>query len=126
MNRSCAHKKRLGHYKAGLWAENAAACYLRAKGYRICARRFKTPVGEIDIVAQKKDVLAFIEVKRRATHGEGAEAVTKAAQDRITRAAGLYLARHPDKASCAIRFDVVTVTAFLRLRHLDNAWRPRA
>ena len=118
--------ERLKRYKDGLWAETLASCYLTLKGYRICARRFKTPVGEIDIVARKKDVLAFIEVKRRASHDEGAASVTPHMQDRIVRAAGAYLTRNPDLASHAVRFDVITVAPPLRVRHLDNAWRPRA
>ncbi len=118
--------ERQKRYKDGLWAETLASCYLMFKGYRICARRFKTPVGEIDIVARKKDVLAFIEVKRRESHDKGAESVTARARDRIGRAAGLYIARHPDFAGHYLRFDVITVVPPLRVRHLDNAWRPRA
>jgi putative endonuclease len=119
-------KERMKRYRDGLWAETLASCYLTLKGYRICDRRFKTPVGEIDIVARKKNVLAFIEVKRRATHDKGAESITPQMKDRIVRAAGAYLTRHPGLSDHAMRFDVITVAPPLRVRHLDNAWRPRA
>jgi putative endonuclease len=118
--------ERLKRYKDGLWAETVASCYLTLKGYRVCARRFKTPVGDIEIIARKKDVLAFIEVKRRPSHDEGARSVTPQMQGRIVRAAGAYLSRNPGLAGHAMRFDVITVAPFLRVRHLDNAWRPRA
>ena len=56
-----ATPERVAAFKTGLSAETRAAAYLMAKGYRILARRFKTPYGEIDIVAKKRDLIAFIE-----------------------------------------------------------------
>ena len=54
-------------FRTGLSAESRAAAYLMAKGYRILAKRFRTPYGEIDIVARRRNLLAFVEVKARAT-----------------------------------------------------------
>ena len=63
-------KKRVKAYRHGLLAETVAALLLRLKGHRIVARRYKTPVGEIDLVALKGKRLAFVEVKRRKSLDE--------------------------------------------------------
>ena len=65
-------EKRVRAYRHGLFAETVAALLLRLKGHRIVARRYKTPVGEIDLVALKGKRLAFIEVKRRKSLDEPA------------------------------------------------------
>ena len=62
-------EKRTRAYRHGLFAETVAALLLRLKGHRIVARRYKTPVGEIDLVALKGKRLAFVEVKRREEPG---------------------------------------------------------
>ena len=67
--------ERVAAHFTGLSAESRAAAYLMAKGYRIVARRFKTPVGEVDIVARRRDVLVFVEVKARNTLDDAAYAV---------------------------------------------------
>jgi putative endonuclease len=54
---------RVAAFRTGLSAEGRAAAYLMLKGYRILARRFRTPYGEIDIVARRRNLLAFVEVK---------------------------------------------------------------
>src|SRR5437868_1086111 len=88
--------ERVAAFRVGLGAESRAAAYLIAKGYRILARRFRTPVGEIDIVARRRDVLVFVEVKARAKLDDAAEAVTDRGKRRITAAAEAWLASHPD------------------------------
>ena len=75
-----------------------------AKGYRILAKRFRTPYGEIDLVAKKRNLLAFIEVKARASLDEAAYAVTPRQQARIIDAAQGWLAAHPEHA----KFDLVS------------------
>ena len=114
--------------RRGRWAEQAAALLLALKGYRILARRFATHVGEIDLVARRGATLAFVEVKRRPSRGAALEAVLPRQRRRIERAALLFLARHPAlAASCAVRFDVVTVAGagwWSWPRHLVDAWRP--
>lgn len=95
---------------AGARGERAAARFLKKQGFRILQRNYQCPVGEIDIVASEKDVLAFVEVKTRrsAAFGEPLEAVPHAKQLRIRRAAQHYVMRHglDDLDS---RFDVVGV-----------------
>ena len=73
--------------------------FLIAKAYRIVARRWKTPLGEIDIVARRRRSLVFVEVKARANADEAAEAVTERVKRRIIGAAEVWLARHPDDAN---------------------------
>jgi len=67
---------RVAAFRTGLSAEARAAAYLMAKGYRILAKRFRTPVGEIDLVARRRNVVVFVEVKARATLDDAAYAVT--------------------------------------------------
>src|ERR1700687_6134985 len=97
---------RVRAYRSGLFAETLAALLLRLKGHCVVARRYKTPVGEIDLVALKGKRLAFIEVKRRKT-AEDAAWMVPAKQRRIVRAAQYWLAGHPDFAGHDIAFDVV-------------------
>ena len=88
--------ERVAAFQSGISAESRAAGYLIAKGYRILARRFRTPHGEIDIVARRRNLIAFIEVKARASLDEAAFAVTPRQQQRIIDAAQGWLAAHPD------------------------------
>ena len=79
----------------GISAESRAAAWLIAHGYRILARRFKSPLGEIDIIAARRHTLIFVEVKARATLDAAAEAVTERQQQRIAAAAEVWLANNP-------------------------------
>lgn len=111
-------------YGRGLWAESAAAWLLRLKGYRILARRWRSPLGEIDLVARKGRTLVVVEVKRRDARGLALEAVTPRQRQRIERAALLFLQRNRGLAECDLRFDVVVVGALGRPQHIADAWRP--
>ena len=82
-----ASPARVAAFRTGLSAESRAAAYLMAKGYRILAKRFRTPHGEIDLVAKRWNLLAFVEVKARATLDDAALAVTPRQQARIVDAA---------------------------------------
>lgn len=108
----------------GRFAETLAALYLRLCGYRILARRFATRVGEIDIVAARRDLVVFVEVKHRASRAEALESVLPAQRARIERAASLFLALHPRLASARVRFDVVAFAPRRLPVHLRDAWRP--
>jgi putative endonuclease len=109
-------------FRLGLSAESRAAVYLIAKGYRILARRFKTPVGEIDIVARRRGVLAFVEVKARERLTDAAESIGRRQQQRIIAAAEFRLAGHPDDAASDMRFDVVLVAPRRLPVHLAAAF----
>jgi putative endonuclease len=108
--------------RKGRHAEVIAAMYLRLKGYSILAERHRTPSGEIDLIARRGRMLAFVEVKARREADAAIEAVTYGARRRIVQAAGLFLSRRPDLAECAIRYDIIAVAGW-RLRHLRDAWR---
>src|SRR5689334_2240953 len=114
--------ERVAAFGLGLSAESRAAAYLIAKGYRIAARRWKSPVGEIDIVARRRNLLVFVEVKARAGFDEAAFAVTPYQRRRILSAARAWLARHPDDATCAMRFDAVLVVPWRLPRHMPGAF----
>lgn len=108
--------------RAGRRGEAWAALFLRLKLYRIVERRVKTPVGEIDLVAQRFGVTVFVEVKSRSfSHQEG-EALDAVNRRRIVRAAQLWLTRHPKLAATDLRFDVIFLAPFAWPRHLKNAF----
>ena len=111
-------------YRAGHQAEWLAAMALRAKGYRILAQRYRTPVGEIDIVARRGGTVVIVEVKQRGDLAEGLDAVRPRQLQRIARAAEAYVATHRELASLEIRFDVMVVLPWRWPRHIIDAWRP--
>jgi putative endonuclease len=114
--------ERVEAFQRGLSAESRAALLLIAKAYRILARRWKTPFGEIDIVARRRGILVFVEVKARASADDAMEAVTERTKHRIVSAAEMWLARYPGHANGEIRFDVVVVTPGKLPRHIVNAF----
>ena len=116
-----ASPARVAAFRTGLTAEARAAAYLMAKGYRILAKRFRTPYGEIDIVARRRGLLAFIEVKARASLDEAAYAVTPRQQARIA-AAQAWLMAHPEHADFELRFDAMLIAPRRLPRHLIAAF----
>lgn len=115
--------RRRAAHRSGHAGERIAALRLSLTGYRILARRYKTKLGEIDLVARRGGTLVFVEVKRRNDMTAGLEAVTPQAQGRIRRAAEAFLQRHPALAGLALRFDVVVITPWRWPRHVQDAWR---
>jgi putative endonuclease len=109
-------------FRFGLSAESRAAAFLIAKGYRILFRRFRTQVGEIDIVARRRGVLVFVEVKAREKLADAAEAIGTRQQSRIIAAAEFWLAGHPEHAAGDMRFDVVLVAPGRLPVHLPGAF----
>lgn len=124
MNVAVSERRR--RYKKGLWAEFAAEIFLMVKGYRVLERRYKTPVGEIDILAAKKRALVAVEVKARGDTQSALYAVTYKNRSRIERALSYYISRHPQWADKDVRFDVITIKLPFFIAHIDNAWRPRS
>jgi putative endonuclease len=109
--------------RRGKAAELLCLWHLRLKGYRILARRYKTPAGEIDLIVRRGSTIAAIEVKARADFNVATEAVTRRQQQRITRAVAHFLGSRPDLAMLAARFDVMLVAPRRWPRHLIDAWR---
>lgn len=114
---------RVAAYRHGLRAELAAASLLMAKGYRILARRYRTPLGEIDLVVRRGRTVAFVEVKARTAAADALESVGRSAEGRIIGAADLWLARHPAAAGLDLRYDMVLVVPWRLPRHLPNAFQ---
>jgi putative endonuclease len=117
-----ASPERIAVFRTGLSAESRAAAYLMAKGYRILAKRYRTPYGEIDIVARRRNLIAFVEVKARASLDEAAFAVTPRQQARIIDAAQAWLVAHPEHAEFELRFDAVLIAPRRLPRHLLAAF----
>ncbi len=107
--------------RRGRRAEWLAALALWLRGYRILARREKTPLGEIDLIAVRGERLAFIEVKRRATWEAAEASITAAQRARVRRAAGLWLAQNPRYQTHAVCFDLVFLIGRRWPAHLENA-----
>ena len=114
-------------HRFGQTSEVMAEEFLLAKGYRILARNVRTRLGELDIVAEDKGVLVFIEVKGRITEAFGGAllAVNRRKQAKLVKLASQYLAqRHWSDRPC--RFDVVLVqgppSAGGRIEHVQNAF----
>jgi putative endonuclease len=120
--RAAPRPERVKAFRLGLSAESRAAMRLVTKAYRIMARLWKTPFGEIDIVARRRRTLAFVEVKARGTYDEAAEAVTSHNKQRIIGAAEFCLASHPKDAHAEIRFDVILVVPGKMPRHIADAF----
>lgn len=116
-------KARAQSYRKGHVAEALAALLLTAKGYRILARRFRSPMGEIDLIAKRGHRIAFVEVKARATWQDGAWSVGPRQQARIARAAEAWRKRNPRLAAHEMSFDVVLVAPRRLPRHIAHAFR---
>ena len=123
MTRSGATRRRRRAWAFGRWAEEICSWHLRLRGYRILARRFRTPVGEIDIVARRGRTLAVVEVKAREQRDAAAEAVSARQRRRIVRAAEAFLQQRPGCASLDARFDVMLVAPWRLPVHMKDAWR---
>ncbi|MFZ3358005.1 MAG: YraN family protein [Xanthobacteraceae bacterium] len=121
-SKSPPRPERVEAFRLGLSAESRAAMFLIAKAYRIVARRWRTPFGEIDIVARRRRALVFVEVKARDTIDAALEAVSQRSKSRIVDAAQFWLAQHPGDVSAEIRFDVIAVAPGKMPRHIANAF----
>ncbi|MBR0871668.1 YraN family protein [Bradyrhizobium tropiciagri] len=117
-----ASPERVAAFRTGISAESRAAALLIAKGYRILAKRFRTPYGEIDLVARRRNLVVFVEVKARASLDDAAYAVTPRQQQRIINAAQAWLMAHPEHAEFDLRFDAVLIAPKSLPRHLLAAF----
>ena len=123
MSAARGHETRRRAYRRGTRAELVCLWQLRLKGYRILARRYRTPVGEVDLIAQRGGILAAIEVKAREDFATAGEAIQARQRQRIARALTHFLRSRPDLAMLSPRFDVMLVTPRRLPRHLVDAWR---
>ena len=106
---------------SGRRGERIAGWWLRLKGWRILDRRVRTPAGEVDLVARKGNLVAFVEVKTRATAAELDLAIDARRLARVAAAAEVLMPRFagPDDD---IRVDVLLIAPGCMPRHIENAW----
>jgi putative endonuclease len=107
--------------RRGRIGETAAAWWLRLKGWRILDRRVRTPVCEVDLVARRGSLIAFVEVKHRATDVELDHAIDMRRLARVAAAADYLMSRYAGPGD-DIRIDVILIARGRRLRHIENAW----
>ncbi len=107
----------------GRFAESLSLALLRLKGYRVIARRFRSPAGEIDLIVRRGSLVAYVEVKARRDIASAAESLGPAQRQRIRRAAGHFLKGRPDLAGLDHRFDVMLVLPWSVPNHIVDAWR---
>jgi putative endonuclease len=96
---------------------------LAAEGWAVLARRARTPAGELDLVAEREGLLAFIEVKARPSLAEGAHALGPRQRARMAAAAECWLAENPGRGAAGIRFDLLLVAADGTVRRIADAFR---
>jgi len=112
-------------YRRGHRGEWLAALALMLKGYRIVARRHRTPLGEIDLIARRGDLIAIVEVKVRPTLALAMEAIARQSEHRIEAAADLWLARQKGFGRLSVRFDMVAVLPRRWPVHVENIFYGR-
>ena len=120
--KSAPSAERLAAFGLGISAESRAAAWLIGRGFRILARRWKSPLGEIDIVARRFQLLIFVEVKARAKLDDAAESLSERQQRRIAAAAEIWLSQNPDYADFNMRFDAILVAPGKFPRHIPAAF----
>ena len=108
--------------QSGRLAELAALWLLRLKGYRLLAWRYKSPMGEVDLIMRRGEVTAFIEVKARRSIDRAVESVTPYQSKRISAAARSWMGRDPVAARQACRFDIVAISPYHWPHHIENAF----
>lgn len=119
------YRARFRNYRRGHRGEWLAALALMARGFRIVARRYRTPLGEIDLIARRGDLVLIVEVKVRPTLIEAMDAVGVQSARRIEGAADLWLARQPDYGRLSVRFDLVAVLPRRWPVHVPNVFYGR-
>lgn len=117
--RDTGRRKALDRGKSGEWL---AALALRFKGWRIVGRNFRCARGEIDIIARKGDLVAFVEVKARSTMYAALDAASPGAKRRIAAAGVIWISRQRDADQLSWRHDVVAVTPWRWPQHLQDAF----
>ena len=122
--RTISRNDKVAAYRKGQEAERDAADMLSRRGYEILSRRFRSPAGEIDLVASKGAHLAFVEVKARRHRDDAAWSVTPRQQRRIADAAGYWLQSFPQYQDRDMSFDAVLIAPRQSAEYISDAFRP--
>ena len=109
-------------HEIGRLGERACVEYLEQENNKIVTKNYRTRLGEIDIIALRRNTIIFVEVKKRSGLDKAAYAIRPAQQQRIIRGAEAFLQKHSDYQNCDVRFDAVLISFPLRIRHIKNAW----
>ena len=111
----------------GKIAETMAAVYFLLHGFKIVERNYitgkRTGAGEIDLIVSRKNLLVFVEVKKRTDLDVAAYAILPQQRQRIWKAAENFIKNRPQFADCDIRFDAFLVSAKFAFKHIADAWR---
>jgi putative endonuclease len=120
MPRSSADRRKA--FFRGHVSEHLAALWLLLHGYSILAMRFRTKAGEIDIIARRRDLVVFVEVKARRVVDQAVFAVDDYTARRIRNASAVWLSRQPDAARLSYRYDIVAISPWRLPRHFPDAF----
>jgi len=111
----------------GKIAETIAAIYFLLHGFKIIRRNYVTGrgtgAGEIDLIVRRKNLLVFVEVKKRADLEVAAYAILPQQRQRIWKAAENFIKNNPQFENCNIRFDAFLVSTKFAFKHIADAWR---
>lgn len=114
--------KRQKAYRSGIWAEWVAIVFFKLRFYRILHQRFKSPMGEIDLIAKRGRSIVFVEVKFRRSLADEAAALEAVNRRRIVRAAHYFIAHNPQFAMYPQRFDIIFLAPWAMPRHMSGAF----
>jgi putative endonuclease len=114
--------QKIKSYRFGIFAEYIAIIYLKLCLYSILSRRYKTKLGEVDIIAKRGNSIIFVEVKARKKIENSYFSLTPHQQQRIIRAAKLFIAKNPKYNISNIRFDLILICPNFIIKHIKNAW----
>ncbi|MCB2096563.1 MAG: YraN family protein [Parvularculaceae bacterium] len=121
MTRAGADKRRAAE-RRGRFAEFLVGLVYRLHGYQILETRFRAPGGEIDLIARRGRLLAFVEVKLRRDADAAVFAVTPKNRRRLEQAGRSFLVMRPHFGDFAVRYDIAAATGF-RVKLVKDAWR---
>lgn len=109
-------------YRAGIWAEKFAAVWLFFKGYSVLARRYKCPLGEIDLIVKRGKTIAFVEVKYRQSLADAAFSISDHQKQRIVRSANFWLQANSQQVYETLTMDVILLAPLRLPQHIQNAF----
>lgn len=109
-------------FQRGMQGEAVALAFLHLHGYHILAKRYRTPYGEIDIIARYENMIVCVEVKTRSSLSASLKALHTPQQERIIKAYLYFIQSFPDYANNAVRFDVIVCAPNSKPLHIKNAF----